>query len=88
MRQVLRNIKMKRVVTLQQPEVKKMMEEVPHTGGEHKGPQQEGSHDNSILVEEDAEVGPSDVQQAVSGGEDPTEQSDYEKLRERDEALK
>jgi hypothetical protein len=36
-----------------------------------------------ILVEEDAVAGPSDVQRAVSGGEDPTELSEYEKLRER-----
>ena len=33
----------------EQPEVKKMwMEKVPHKGGEHKGPQQEGSHDNVV----------------------------------------
>ena len=75
----------------EQPEVKKMwMEKVPHKGGEHKGPQQEGSHDNVVAddpashYEEDAQTGPSDVQRAVSGGEDPTELSEYEKRRERD----
>jgi hypothetical protein len=34
-------------------------------------------------VEEDALAGPSDVQRAVFGGEDPTELSEYEKLSER-----
>jgi hypothetical protein len=33
----------------EQPEVKKMwIEEVPHKGGEHKSPQQVGSHDNVV----------------------------------------